>query len=205
MKKTLKKVLVILLLIPFFSFSQTAEELDFVAPFSDGVAAIKKANSWGFINDKGAIVINFRNDLVLTQFGDSNYPIFKNNRCLISEKKDGITYFGYIDKTGKTVIAPKFLNASNFKNNEAIALELIKNELGENEILGKNIVYYRYFNVTIDSDGNIKNYLNPKGVNVVLDKKYLRKPPKITSKKIYDNIYAVFNENKKWTIVTTNN
>lgn len=204
MKKALKKVLIFLLLIPFFTFSQTTAELDFIAPFSDGVAAVKKANLWGFINDKGVIVINFRNDLVLTKFDDGNYPIFKNNRCIISSQKEGVIYFGYIDKTGETLIAPKFLNASNFKDNEAIVLELIKNQLGENEILGKNIVYYRYFEVTIDIDGNIKNYLNPKGVNVVLDKVSLLTQPKITSKRISNNIYAVLNENRKWTIVTIN-
>lgn len=201
----MKKQLIILFVIPFFVFSQTKEELDFVAPLNDGVSAVKKNNSWGFINDKGDIIIAFRDDLVLTETDGYAYPIFKNNRCLISEKKEGILYFGYIDKSGKKVIEPRFLNASNFSNNKAIALDIIKEKLGNNDILGKNIVNYRYFEVTIDSNGNVENYLNPKGTNFVLDKKFLRKPPKITSKKISDSMYAVLSENKKWKIVRVDN
>ena len=50
-----------------------------------------------------------------------------------------------------------------------------------------------------------KDFLNPKGTNFVLDKKFLRKPPKITSKKISDSMYAVLSENKKWKIVRVDN
>lgn len=196
----MKKALITLLLIPVFALTQTLEELDFIAPFNDGVAAIKKDNSWGFINDKGAILINFRDDLVLTETDYGHYPEFNNNRCLISEEKEGILYFGYIDKRGKKVIETKFLNASNFNKNETIALQLIKKELGENDVLGKNVVNYRYYEVIIDTNGTIKNYLNPKGVNVVLDEKFLKKPPKITSKLISDDLFATLNENNKWVI-----
>ena len=59
---------------------------------------------------------------------------------------------------------------------------------------------YRYYEVIIDTNGMIKNYLNPKGVNVVLDEKFLKKPPKITSKLISDDLFATLNENNKWVI-----
>ena len=196
----MKKALITLLLLPVFTLAQTLEELDFIAPFNDGVAAIKKDNSWGFINDKGAILINFRDDLVLTETDYGHYPEFNNDRCLISEKKESILYFGYIDKTGEKVIETKFLNASNFNKSKTIALQLIKKELGENDVLGKNVVNYRYHEVIIDTNGTIKNYLNPKGVNVVLDEKFLKKPPKITSKLISDDLFATLNENNKWVI-----
>ena len=170
----MKNLLIILLLIPFFTLAQTSEELDFVSPLHDDMAAIKKDNLWGFINDKGNITIGFRDDLVITETDGNKYPVFKKNRCLISVQKEGISYFGYIDKTGATVIEPQFLNALNFNNNETIALELIKDKLGENEVLHKNVVNYRYFEVIIDNKGSIKTYLNPKGVNVILDKKFLK-------------------------------
>jgi len=201
----MKNLLIILFIIPAFTLAQTTEELDFVAPLNDGVAAVNKGNSWGFINDKGVIVVAFRDDLVLTETDGYEYPVFKNNRCLISKDKDGITYFGYIDKTGKVVIEPKFLNASNFNNNKAIVLQIIKEELGNNHLLGKNVVNYRYYEVTIDSNGKVENYLNPKGVNVVLDKKFLTTTPEITSKQISNNMYTVRTENNKWKIVTINN
>ena len=139
-------------------------------------------------------------DLVLTETDGLKYPIFKNNRCLISKIKDGISYFGYIDKTGNTVIEPKFLNAINFNNNKAIALGILKEELGSNDILGKNVVSYRYFEVIIDTDGNVDTYLNPKGINVVLDKDYLKTPPEITSKQISNNLFVVRTKNSKWMI-----
>lgn len=201
----MKKTLIALLLLPVFVLAQTAKSLDFIAPFSNDVAAVKKGNSWAFINDKGIIVIPFRDDLVLTKTDGYQYPIFKNNRCLISEKRKGILYFGYIDKTGKTVIEPQFLNASTFSNDKAIALKILKDTIGTNDILDKSIVRYKYFEIIIDADGSIKEYLNPKGTNFVLDEKFLRKPPLITSKFISNNLVAILNKNNKWTIIATNN
>ena len=200
----MKKLLIILLLIPVFVSSQTTEELDFIAPFNEGLAAIKKGDSWGFINNQGAVVIPFRDDFVLTEVNGLKYPIFNNNRSLISANKNGIKYFGYIDNTGKTVIKPKFLNATNFDNNKALALYIIKQTIGNNDVLDKNMVNYRYFEVTIDSLGNVENYLNPKGVNIVLDEKYLKSPPAITSRKILTNIYTVMTENMRWKLIKIN-
>ena len=199
MKKTII-ILIAVVLIPFFGVTQTIENLDYISSFNDGVAAIKKDNQWGFINKDGDIVVNFRKDLVTTKSKDGNYPIFKDGRCLIVNKKNGISYFGYINTSGKTVIEPRFLNATNFDNNIATVLELTKEETGKNPALGKNVVFYKYFEVTIDTSGSIKNYLTVKGVNVVLDKDFLRQPPKFTSKQISDNLIAIKNEKGKWTI-----
>jgi len=197
-------LLVIVMLISTFGYTQSLENLDYVSPFHDEVAAIKKGGQWAFINERGKIVINFRDDIVTTKSNDVSYPIFKINRCLIAKQKEGVSYFGYIDKTGKTVIEPQFLNATNFNNNEAIVLELIKENVGQNEVLVKNVVYYRYYEAIIDTNGDIKTYLNPKGVNVVLDKKFLRKPPHFKSKILSDHLYAILNENNKWAIIKIN-
>ena len=199
----MKNLFIIILLCPIFVFSQIAEELDFIAPFNDGVGAVKKGDSWGFIDQHGQLVIDFRDDLVASHIDGYRYPVFNNNRCLFSKKTDGITYFGYIDKTGKAVIAPIFLNALNFKNNKAIALHVLKEELGDNNVLGKHVVSYKYFEVVLDINGNITYYLNPKGVNVILDKAYLQSPPEVTSKHISENLFAVPSEHKKWRLVTT--
>lgn len=203
----MKKVIILfalLVMIPMASYTQSIEDLDYISSFNDGVAAIKKGNEWAFINNDGDIVVNFRTDLVATESLDGNYPIFKNGRCLIVAKKDGISYFGYINTSGKTVIAPRFLNATNFNDNMATALELEKEEIGKNPALDKNIVYYKYYEVTIDTDGNIKNYLTQKGVNIALDKEFLRKPPTFTSKQISDNLVATKNDKGKWTVKKIN-
>ena len=114
---------------------------------------------------------------------------------------NGISYFGYIDTSGKTIIETQFLNAQNFQHNEAIVLKLSEELIGKNDVLGKNIVQYKYYEVTIDTDGNINQYLTPKGFNTVLDKTYLKTPPEITSRKISDNLYAIYGENRNWTIL----
>ena len=194
----MKTTLILIFLLPVFVLSQTTVELDFIAPFSDNLAAVKKGDLWGFINNKGNIVIDFRDDLVLTETNGYQYPIFKNKRCLILENKNGIAYFGYIDETGKTVIAPEFLNALNFETNVTLVLKVLTQTVGENDILKKPVVYHNYFEVIIDRNGTIIEYLNPKGINVVLDKEFLKKPPIITSRFISDNIVTIMNENKKW-------
>ncbi|WP_179320323.1 WG repeat-containing protein [Winogradskyella helgolandensis] len=197
-------VLLALFVLPFFGNGQTIENIDFVSPFHNGLAAIKKDGQWAFINTKGAIVIDYRTDLVVTTTDHVNYPIFNDDRCIIEQDKNGISYFGYIDTSGSTVIEPQFLNAANFSNGKALALELIKNTVAKNEALGKNVVYYKYYEVVIDLEGKVENYLNPKGVNVVIDKEFLREPPIITAKRLSDHLYAFKNKNNKWTLIKLN-
>lgn len=192
------------LFIPIFGYSQSIENLEYISSFNDGVSAIKKDGQWAFINREGTIVVPFRSDLFITKSKEGNYPIFNNDRCLIVKEKNGITYFGYIDKLGKTIIDPQFLNATNFHNNVAIVLKLVKEDIGRNEILGKNIVYYRSYEVTIDKIGRIENYIDPKGINVVLDKKFLKTPPQIKSKLISENLVATLNGVKNWVIKKIN-
>ncbi|EDP70430.1 hypothetical protein FBALC1_06723 [Flavobacteriales bacterium ALC-1] len=201
--KKIKSILIIVLIFPILGFSQIIEDLDFISPFHDGFAAIKKDNQWGFINSEGAIVVDYRNDLVTTKMKDYNYPVFSEGRCLIKQVRDGISYFGFINATGKTSIEPQFLNANNFKDNKAIALKLVKETVSRNTALDKNIVYYKYFEVTIDTNGTVIDYLTQKGQNIVLDKDYLRKPPKINSKQISKNVFIIKNKHNKWRIFTT--
>ena len=201
----MKKAILLLAFIPLFGFTQSIENLDYVSPFHDDVAAIQKNGEWAFINQKGDIVMNYRSDLVTTTSDGKTYPIFVNNRCLITKEEAGVTYFGYIDKTGATVIKPQFLNATNFKNNVAIALNVVKENSGKNNILGKSVVSYRYYEVTIDTNGEVKDYLSPDdGISVVLEKKYLSKPPKISSKHLGDQLVVTKGENGKWTVKKVN-
>lgn len=196
----MKKLLITLLLIPFLGIAQTLEDLEYISPFNNDVAAIKKDNEWGFIDQNGKIIVDFRNDLILTKTDNANYPIFSNERCLIAHHKDGVLYYGYIDKTGKTVITPQFLNASNFKNDVAVALKLVKEESsGMNELM-KNIVNYHYYEVVIEKAGEINQYLTEEPIHITLTKEKMKKPPVITSKLISNNLIAVRNNNNKWTL-----
>mgnify|MGYP003625778902 CR=1 FL=1 len=195
--KSTNMLFTLLFLIPFFGFSQTTEIFDYVSPFHEGFSAVKSGNQWGFINKEGSLVIGFRDDLFPSKIKDESYPVFSNNRCIIVKKENAIAYFGYIDTSGKTVIPATFLNATNFKNDVAIVLELFKEIAGHNDIMGKDIVYYTYREVIINANGKIKEKLtSPK--NVVLTKQFLIEPPEITSKFLSVNMVKTLNDNKKW-------
>ncbi len=188
-----------IILFPFIGNTQTIEDIDYISPFSDGVAAIKKATRWAFLNTEGDIVLKFRDDLVTTKTNEVKYPIFKNDRCLITKEKNGIIYFGYIDKSGKTILEPKFLNATNFNNGFAFALQLEKEDMGNNDILGKKVVSYNYYEVIINTKGEILNHLS-RANHITLSEKHIKTPPEITSKFIADNLIATMNADKKWVI-----
>ena len=65
--------------------------------------------------------------------------------------------------------------------------------------MAKNIVYYTYLEVIINTKGEIKKDLTtPK--NVVLTKEFLPNSPKITSKILSEKLVGVLNKNQKWTI-----
>lgn len=198
------RIFLLALTTSFFGFSQTLENIDFISPFYEGISAIKKDGQWSFINQQGTLIMDFRNDLVVSKTLDGDFPIFKNGRCLIEEKRDGISYFGYINTCGTVIIEPQYLNALNFDNGLAIVLELIKEYVGVNENLGKKVAYDKYLEAVIDVNGNIVGYTSPKRTNVLLDKKFLRKPPIITTKKISDGVYALFNDDKTWTLKVIN-
>ena len=189
-----------ILILPFICFSQSIKNIDFVAPFQDSLAAVKKDNKWGFIDTKGDLVIKFRDDLTVSSFEEGDYPAFSENRCQFTEEIEGIKYFGFIDKSGKTVIKPQFLNASNFKNKMATVIKVNTDTIGYNNILGKPVVKHDYFEVLINTEGKILAYLTQKPKRIVLSAEFVKNSPKITSKLLNSNLVAIWNEDKSWDI-----
>jgi len=198
MKKSLK-YLGLLILIPGLALAQLTSGLDLVTPVHNNMIAIKKNGEWAFLNRDGEMVIDFSDKYVATKNEDGTYPVFEDERCLISVKEDGITYFGYSNKSGKTVIEPQFLNARAFKNQKAIALYLKRTEISKNIALGKPVVSYDYFEVLIDDKGEILDFLSD-AYHITLHKDYLVKPPMIKSKFVSDHIIAVLGKDDKWSL-----
>ncbi len=198
------KLSILFVMLSVFASAQTLENLDKIAPFNEGLAAVQKNNQWGFINTDGELVIDFRSDLRQSS-GNKNYPIFNESRSVITQQKNGIAYFGFIDQTGATVIEPQYLNATSFENGRAIVLKLDKVVAGKNDALGKNVVYYKYNEVVINTQGQIVTYLTQEGKNIVLDKDYLRTPPPITYQQLSPSLFARKNNSDQWSIVKAKN
>ena len=192
--------ILLILVSPIFSFSQEITDLDFISPFHEGLAAIKKDNTWGFIDSKGTLVIDFRTDLVPKEINGEYYPIFSSGRCLIQTEEEGITYFGYIDQTGQTAIAPKFLNATHFNDGLAIIIKLFKDTLGQNNLLDKSMITYKYLELAINPDGETIHYLFDEPTHITLSKDFMNGPPEIKTMILSRSLFAIKNENNTWSL-----
>ncbi|MEW7289968.1 WG repeat-containing protein [Aquimarina sp. 2304DJ70-9] len=198
--KSILIVTTMLMMLPFMGSSQSIEDIDEVTSFHEELAAIRKAEKWAFINTKGDIVIDYREDLVKPKTDASiPYPYFSDGRCLIKKMKDGILYYGYMDTTGKTVIEPQYLSAIPFHKGHAIVLKIVKEELGKNDLLDKNVVSYSYDEVVIDPKGAIKAHLaGPE--HLIFTKEKLKKRPTIQSYFLSPNLIVAKTKSKHWKI-----
>ena len=193
----MKKLLILMLCfsIQSFVYSQVLTNLDEVYHLNENLIAIKKGNQWGFMNEKGLLVIEYRNDFVLNNDKTNPQPIFKDSRCLIRTLVDDVYLYGYIDTNGKKIISPQFLNASNFYNGKAIVLTTLEEKIGFNEVLKKDVISKIYEEFIIDIYGKEVKYLeNPR--NYIPSKT----PPKLHSKFISKNLVAVMKKDGKWDV-----
>ncbi len=101
---------------------------------------------------------------------------------------------------GEAIIKPQYLNATNFKNGLAIILKLHKISLGQNDVLGKNMVDYSYSELAINPNGETVHYFSEKPTHVTLSKDFLKGPPEIKTVFISDGLIAIKNEDKTWSI-----
>jgi len=197
--KKIQKLFVLLFLSIIFTFSMNAQvisDIDELAPFHEELAAVKKGSTWGFMNLDGEIVIDYRDDLVSSQNEGKSYPMFFEGKCLISKMIEGHYYYGFIDKEGKTVIEPTFLNATNFKDGYALIIKLDKSSMGSNNVLGKKMINLKLEEYVIDSTGAIVKFLdNSRGFLPKNTEK-----PAFKSKRLSNSLVAVKNKNKKWEI-----
>ncbi len=200
----MKSILILItcaMIFPFMGSSQIIQNIDEVTPFHEELAAIKKEDKWAFIDTKGKLVIDYRDDLVMskTHKKGTDYPYFKGGLCLIKQKVNGIDYYGYINKNGEITIKPQYLNATNFKNGHAIVLKVAKEELGRNDLLDKKVVSYSYDEIVIDATGNSKTFLMGP-VHLVYKKDRLRTPPTIQSYFLSSNLVASQSKDNGWKI-----
>ncbi len=199
----MKKLWLLLLgvLLCFPASSQFMKELDHVSTFNEGLLSIKKGDQWAFMDKQGIIVINYRGDLVATSQKEDEIkaPVFQNGRALISRIEDNITYYGYIDKSGKEVIKTEFVNATPFKNGFAIVMRFTKEVVGQNKVLGKDVVSYEIEEYVIDLSGKAMTPMLHSR-NYVPDKMKSGKSPNLTAFLIGGRMVAVKTAGQKWEI-----
>lgn len=177
-------LLCLLFSLPFSGMSQELDEIDEVAPFNEGLAAVRKGNQWGFINEKGDLVIDFRDDLVWNKFADTGredvdgirYPVFRDGRCLIREmlEEEEIYVYGFIDQSGKTVIKPEYLNVTEFNQGYAVGILLTKTFRGKNNFQ-LNIYDYKFSEVILDQKGDIMLLLTQRD-NILMSRRRYELP-----------------------------
>lgn len=184
--------------------AQLPNDLDFVAPFNEGLAAVQKGNEWAFIDDIGHTVINFRGDLYWNKDNGAtyddvrsvHYPKFSNGRCIVQKMVDEIPVFGFIDTEGKLVIEHQFLNVRPFENGMTTGIIFEKVLRGKNEF-NLDIYEYKFHEVLMDVDGNILDFLNRR-YNIQMTKRRYKIPP-ILSKVLNDKLVAV-KKDENWEI-----
>lgn len=203
----MKSILLItaLLITPLLGYSQGPDIVDEIAPFSEGLAAVRMGDKWGFIDTEGQLVIDFRNDLVWNRQADTDatdltgipYPRFKDGRCMIKQTLDeeGIDVFGFINTKGETVIATEYLNVTEFNQGYALGILLTKTFRGQNKFQ-LNIYDYKFSEVILDPSGDIMLLITQRQ-NILMDKRRYDLP-KLTGKYLSKNLMAVRTKMNTW-------
>ncbi len=106
-----------------------AQGYDEVLPFSEGLAAVKKANTWGFIDKTGQVVIACEYEHVGT---------FTEGLAVVEKTGN----FGFIDKKGQIAIPLQFNHAMSFV--EGLASVKIGESYGFIDKTGKVIIPIHY-------------------------------------------------------------
>lgn len=205
----------ILLLFAFICFlpstmvGQQLKGIDEIAPFSEGLAGVRQGNQWGFINAKGALVIDYRDDVYWNENADTSrsdisgvrYPVFQEGRCLITKNvEDGVPLYGFMDTKGNTVIEPQFLNVYPFKNGYTTGVLFDKTLKGQNEFK-LNIYEFKFFDVLLDTSGEIDEFLERRQ-NIQMTKKRYQ-VPSIGAKYLAEGLVGVHIKDQGWEIRKT--
>ncbi|MEX0289882.1 MAG: WG repeat-containing protein [Flavobacteriaceae bacterium] len=208
--RTFYVLLGLLFILPFSIIAQELPEVDEIAPFSEGLAAVRKGNQWGFINKQGNLVIDFRDDIYANKQADMSksdvtgikYPMFNEGRCLITKKvEDGIPLYGFMDTKGEVVIEPQFLNVYPFKNGYTTGVLFDRTFKGENEFKLK-IYEFKFFDVLVHSSGKVEEYFQRRQNIHMAKRRY--EIPSIGAKRLSADLIAVHIKDKGWQIRNLN-
>ena len=203
----ISQVFLILLLIPGMAWPQNSIGFDEIAPFSEGLAAVRKGEQWGFIDTNGTLVIDFRSDLVWNKVADEKgygvstirYPQFKNGRCMIQKLLDNeqIPVFGFIDPKGQVVIEPEYLNLTPFDRDFAVGILLTKTFRGKNKFQLR-IYDYKFSEVILNTSGEILRLIEQRTNIQMAKNRYIL--PQLHSRILASGLLAVKTPANTWEV-----
>lgn len=195
----------VLFLTPLLSFGQELDTVDEIAPFHEGLAAVRMGDQWGFIDTDGKLIIDFRSDLVWNEKINKgsndvmaiDYPRFKDDRCMIKEtlEEEGIAVYGFINAKGETVIPPEYLNVTEFDQGYALGILLTKTFRGQNRFQ-LNIYDYKFSEVILDTSGDIMLLVTQRQ-NILMDKRRYE-IPRLNAKYLSKTLMAVRTDKNTW-------
>ena len=99
-------VLIVLIICPLFSFSQS-HRVD--TTLNEGLRGFESNGKWGFVDEKGKIIIKPRFEAVIC-FQEGLCPVKLNGK------------WGFINKKGQIVITPRYGFARGFRNGYSIVV-----------------------------------------------------------------------------------
>lgn len=197
--------LIALVILPLIMSAQTENTAyDEIAPFNEGLAAVRIGNQWGFIDENAKLVIDFRDDLVWNQNADASipgvlgirYPQFKNGRCMIQKRKvNNIPFYGFIDTSGETIIQPEYLNVTEFDQESAIGIYVREMFQGQNEIK-MDVVEYIFTEVVVNVNGEIVWPIAEREHALTAKRRY--EVPELRAKLIGNDLLVFKTKDDKW-------
>jgi len=205
----MKKIIItafVMLMFPNVFHAQTIKNIDEIAPFSEGLAAVRQGDQWGFINEEGQMVINFRNDIYWNKDADTSkkdisgiqYPMFNEGRCLITKiVEDGVPVYGFIDTKGNVVLEPQLLNVYPFKNGYTTAVLYDKSMKGKNEF-NLDIYEFKFHDVMLDTSGEVVEFFNRR-YNIQMTKKRYQRPS-VGVKQLSNGLVGVYTQDQGWEV-----
>jgi len=196
----------VMLMLPNVFHSQNITNIDEIAPFSEGLAAVRQGDQWGFINEEGIMVINFRNDIYWNKDADTSksdisgvrYPMFNDGRCLIIKNvEEDVPAFGFIDTKGNVVVEPQLLNVYPFKDGYTTAVLFEKSMKGKNEF-NLDIYEFKFHDVMLDTSGEIVEFFNRRN-NIQMTKRRYQMPS-VGVKQLSGGLVAVYTQDQGWEV-----
>jgi hypothetical protein len=185
-KSLMSRIIIFVLLLPAAICNAQVVKYDSIAPYSEGMAAVKLGDKWGYIDGNKKLVIPL-------QFKLAN-PFFEGLAAVYDNENKS----GYIDKIGKLTIPYKFEYCGNFK--DGLATVRFDGKVGFIDRTGKKVIpcKYEYANnfregfsaVTLNGKAG---YIDKTGKEVI--------PNKYNIAKDFSFGYAFVKLEDKWQII----